>query len=173
MTNAKDGLTVEAWLSQLYAPDDVPDDALNAPMLRWLRRYFDVEGPASADVVSDALLAYQLALAEAAAGAALHDLEHATSLRPRVVVEAHDGGGVRIRIDNGYTAPSMWALDEPEAFAEVAGYFQEQLDQSGAGAWPTCAEHNVGLHAEVEGGTAVWRCRLGQHDVAPVGALDA
>ena len=88
-------------------------------------------------------------------------------------VEDHDGAGVRIVINDGYTAPSMWALDKPEAFAEVADYFQEQLDQSGAGAWPTCDEHNVGLHAEVWDGTAVWRCRLGKHIVAVIGELDA
>jgi hypothetical protein len=173
MTPADHGLTAKEWLSRLYEPDEVPDDELNAPMLRWLRQYFDAQGPAPWNVVQDALLAYQLALAEEAVAAALHDLEQATSLRPRVSVEAHDGSGVRIWINGGYTAPSMWALDKPEALAEVADYFQEQLDQSGAGAWPTCAEHNVGLHAEVRDRTAVWRCRLGKHTVAAIGELDS
>jgi hypothetical protein len=171
MAPAEDGLTVENWLSQLYEPDDVPDDELNAPMLRWLRHYFDANGPAPSDVVKDALLAYQLALAEEAVAAAVHDLQHATSLRPSVSVEDHDGCGVRIVIDSGYTAPSMWALDRPAAFAEVADYFQEQLDQSGAGAWPVCDRHDLGLHAEVRDGVAVWWCRKFQHPVAPVGGL--
>jgi hypothetical protein len=171
MRDADDGPSVEVWLSQLYEPDDVPDDELNAPMLRWLRRYFDTEGSAPRNVVRDALLAHQLALAEAAVAASLHDLETSTSLRPRVAVEDHDGDGVRIWINGGYTAPSMWALDKPEAFAEVADYFQEQLDQSGAGAWPVCETHRVGLHAEVWEGAAVWRCRLGQHSVAMIGEL--
>jgi hypothetical protein len=171
MTPVDDGLTAEDWLSRLYEPDDVPDDELNAPMRRWLRRYFDAKGPARWDVVKDALLAYQLALAEEAVAAALHDLQHATSLRPSVSVEDHDGSGVRIRLNGGYTAPSMWALDRPEAFAEVADYFQEQLDQSGAGAWPTCDRHDLGLHAEVRDGVAVWWCRKFQHPVATVGSL--
>jgi hypothetical protein len=171
MRDANDGPGVEVWLSQLYEPDDVPGDESNAPMIRWLRRYFDAEGPAPRNVVRDALLVYRLALAEEAAAAALHDLESATSLRPRVAVEDHDGSGVRILINGGYTAPSMWALDKPEAFAEVADYFQEQLDQSGAGAWPVCEEHSVGLHAEVWDGTAIWRCRPGQHSVAVIGEL--
>lgn len=168
----KDELGVAAWLSQLYAPEPVPNDELNAPMIRWLRRFYGAEGPASRLVVRDALLAYQLALAGEATAAALHDLEHATALRPRVAVEDHDGACVRISIDSGYTAPSMWELDKPEAFAEVATYFQEQLDQSGAGAWPTRDTHNVGLHAEVRRGAAVWRCRVGQHTVAAIGELD-
>jgi hypothetical protein len=161
---------VEAWLASLYAPDDVPsDDDLNGPTLRWLRRYHSTNGPDSRDVVADALLAYQLALAEEAAAAALHDLEIATDLRPRVAVEDHDGLGVRIWINGGYTAPSMLALDKPEAFAELADYFQGQLDQSGAGAWPVCDRHDLGLHAEVHDGVAVWWCRKFQHAVAPVG----
>ena len=81
------------------------------------------------------------------------------------------GNGIRISIDDGYTAPSMWAVERAEAFAEVADYFQEQLDQSGAGAWPVCERHDLGLHAEVHDGMAVWWCRRFQHAVAPVGSL--
>jgi len=103
--------------------------------------------------------------------AALHDVEAATTLRPSVAVEVHDEISVRIVIDDGYTAPSMWSLDRPEAFAEVADYFQEQLDQTEAGAWPVCDRHDLGLHAEVHDGVAVWWCRKFQHSVAPVGSL--
>jgi len=162
---------IDAWLARVYEPDDVPDDELNAPALRWLRRYFDTEGPAAGDVVGSAFLAYQLALAKVAVAAALHDLQISSSLRPLATVEDHDGSGVRICIDGGYIAPSMWALDKPEAFAEVAGYFQEQFDQSGAGAWPVCDRHDLGLHAEVRDGVAVCWCRKFQHSVAVVGSL--
>ena len=163
---------VEAWLASIYAPDDVPsDDDENGPTLRWLRRYYTSDGPDSQDVVASAMRSYQLALAEEAAAAALHDLEAATGLHPSVAVEDNDGFGVRILIDGGYTAPSMWALDKPEALAEVADYFQEQLDQSGAGAWPVCDRHDLGLHAEVHNDVAVWWCRKFQHAVAPVGRL--
>jgi hypothetical protein len=62
-------------------------------MLRWLWHYFNANGPAPWDVVKDALLAYQLELAEEAVAATLRDLQHATSLRPRVSVEDHDGCG--------------------------------------------------------------------------------
>ena len=107
---------VEAWLASIYAPDDVPsDDDENGPTLRWLRRYYTSDGPDSQDVVASAMRSYQLALAEEAAAAALHDLEAATGLHPSVAVEDNDGFGVRILIDGGYTAPSMWALDKPEA----------------------------------------------------------
>lgn len=120
----------------------------------------------------DATVAHLVALAEEAVVAVLHDLHRATSLRPTVEVDQWMESSVRISINRGYTAPSMFAPAKPEAFAEVADYFQEQLDQSGAGAWPVCKEHNAGLHAEVRDETAVWRCRLGGHTVAAIGALD-
>ena len=85
MTPADDGLTAEDWLSQLYEPDDVPDDELNAPMLRWLRRYFDARRARRRGTSSKTpCWRINSRLAEEAAAAALHDLEHATSLRHRV-----------------------------------------------------------------------------------------
>jgi len=149
MSNADKDETLAAWLASFYEPDDVPDDECDEPTVRWLRGYFEAHGAAPRDVVERDLVAYLVALAEDAVAATLHDLETATSLRPSVAVEIHDEISVRIVINGGYTAPSMWAFDRPEAFAEVADYFQEQLDQSGAGAWPVCDRHDLGLHAEV------------------------
>jgi hypothetical protein len=110
-----------------------------------------------------------LRLANEAAAAVLADLHRTTTSRPRVRVDAI-AGYVRIVINDGYTSPSMWESERPQAFAEVGAYFQEQLDQD-IGCWPDCAVHNVGLHAEVHEGTGVWWCRLGEHAVAPIGHL--
>ncbi len=171
---------VEEWLAQLYDPEDVPDDELNAATLRWLRRFFEVAGPAPREVVWGALLGHLVELANDAVAAVLDDLQGTSALRPEVLVDDYDGNGVRIWINDGYTAPSMWALERPEAFVEVAEYFQEQLDlaeylqellEQAPGCWPRCAEHDVGLHAEVHDGAAVWRCRSGGHTVAPIGEL--
>jgi hypothetical protein len=87
-------------------------------------------------------------------------------------VDKWEGGSVRIIVNNGFTAPSMWERTEPEAIAEVADYVQEQLDQE-LGCWPICDAHDVGLHADARDGVAVWWCRLGEHAVAPIGELGA
>lgn len=133
-----------------------------------MREFFDTHGAVPHAQVSRAAEEHLLALANNAAAAVLADLQSATLLRPTVIVDLYDGG-VRIAIDGSYAYPSMWEVAEPAAFAEVADYFQEQLDQE---CWPVCADHNTGLHAEVRGGDAIWWCRVGDHVVAHVGRLE-
>ena len=181
MVRSRDQPDVEEWLAQLYDPERVPDDEVNAATLKWLRRYFAVAGPVRREVVWDALRGYLVALANDAVAAVLDDLHETSALQPLVLVDDYDGNGVRIWINDGYTAPSMWALERPEAFVEVAAYFQEQLDladylqefEQAQGCWPLCRVHDVGLHAELHNGVAVWRCRRGGHTVAPIGELGA
>ena len=117
----------------------------------------------------DARLEHQVALANEAVNAVLSDLARTSTFHATVVVDLLDGV-LRITVNQGYTTPSMWAVERPEAFAEVADYFQEQLDQE-LRCWPVCERHGFGLHAEVHNGTAVWWCRPMQHSVAPIGSL--
>jgi hypothetical protein len=170
MAKSGDPSSFRNWLVRVYGPENVPDDELNAPMLRWLRAYFDVAGPVPNKTAWEALLAYQMELANDASVTVLDDVHRTTALRPVIVVEDNDGFGVRISVNGGYTAPSMWELDRPQAFAEVADYIQGEL-ASELGCWPVCERHNLGLHAEVRDGIAVWWCRRMQHSVAPVGSL--
>jgi hypothetical protein len=37
------------------------------------------------------------------------------------------------------------------------------------GAWPTCPEHGLGVHAREHDGAAVWWCASGSHAVARIG----
>ena len=163
----------EGWLHSVTfnpdAPVDDPGEVTDAN-LRWLRRFFDAQGPVSTDVVNAAFLADQVTLANEAVAAVLNDLDRTSSFRPQVVVDDYEGNGVRIWIDHGYIAPSMWAVDRPEAIAEVAEYFQDQLDQT-VGCWPQCAEHDARLDAQVHDEAAVWWCRVGGHAVALIGEL--
>ena len=160
----------DEWLLRISfnpeAPADDPGE-VSAAWRRWMRRFFDEHGAVTPEVVTKAAEAHQLALANEAASAVLADVYSVTSLRPTVVVDAHDHG-IRIAIDGGYTSPSMWEVDAAAAFSEVADYFQEQL---GSECWPVCGQHHVGLHAEVRDGRAVWWCRVGNHPVARVGEL--
>ena len=115
-----------------------------------------------------AYLYAQRELAEKATAAVMLDLEHATGLRPEVTVDLYQDRWIRIVIDRGHTTPSMEARTVPEALVEVADYFQEQVDSV---CWPTCPEHDMGLHAEVRNLSPVWWCRVGDHSVAAVGRL--
>jgi len=111
-----------------------------------------------------------VALAQQAADAVSADLHHTIPDPPEITVRPWMENGVCIEVLNGYTAPSMWATTEPEAIAEVADYIQDQIAQT-LGAWPVCPKHGTGLHAEVQDGKAVWRCRFGNHSIAAIGAL--
>jgi hypothetical protein len=170
MVQSADRPELRAWLADLYAPDDVTDDEANAPILRWLRRYFEAEGSVPAEIVWDAFLAHQVALANEAVTAVLADLDRTSTFRATALVDVAWENTIRITINNGYTTPSMFAVERPEALAEVADYFQEQLDQE-LRCWPVCDRHDFGLHAEVHEGTAVWWCRPMRHTVATIGSL--
>ena len=170
--------TFEQWLQEItFNPESPVDDQgeVSAAWRRWLRHFFEREGPVSKVVVNRAAMSHQVALANDAVTAVLADLHRTTELRPQVEVDVWMESSIRISIDGGFTAPSMWEVDRPEAFAEVADYFQEHLDQHPVlgSIWPVCAQHDVGLHAEVRNGLAVWWCRVGGHAVATIGALEA
>jgi hypothetical protein len=170
MAQPEDPQGFDHWLAAVYAPEGVPDDELNAPTRQWLRDFFDLEGPVPAERAWEAFLAYQVALATEASTAVVDDLQRTTPLRLVVAVEDNDGSGVRISINGGWTAPSMWELQRPKAFVEVAEYFRDQLWDEGC--WPVCEQHGIGLRGAVHDGVAVWWCRVGAHALARIGELD-
>jgi hypothetical protein len=62
--------------------------------------------------------------------------------------------------------------DPVTALAAVADDAQEAVMLSIQGAWPTCPEHQLGVHARAHDGAAVWWCRVdGGHVGARVGHL--
>jgi hypothetical protein len=170
-----DAPTFEQWLQEItFNPDSPADDQgeVSAAWRHWLSHFFEREGSVSKAVVNRAAMTHQIALANDAVTAVLADLHRTTAFRPVVEVDIWMESSIRISIDSGFTAPSMWAAEQPQALAEVAEYPQEQMDQE-LRCWPVCEQHNVGLHPEVHGGTAVWWCRLGKHAVATIGELGA
>jgi hypothetical protein len=170
--------TFEEWVRAISHNPDAPSNdpgVVSEGWRRWLRRVFETHGPVAKDVVMRGARDHQLALASDAAATVLADLHRTTDARPVVEIDVWMDSSIRIAIDGCFTAPSMWEVEQPEALAEVADYFQEQLDQDPiiGSIWPMCADHDVGLHAEVHGGQAVWWCRLGKHAVATIGELGA
>jgi hypothetical protein len=64
--------------------------------------------------------------------------------------------------------------DPVTALAAVADDAQEAVMHSIWGAWPTCPEHRLGVHARAHEDAAVWWCRInGGHAAARVGQLPA
>jgi hypothetical protein len=62
--------------------------------------------------------------------------------------------------------------DPVTALAAVADDAQDAVMHSIGGAWPTCPEHRLGVHARAHDGAAVWWCRIdGGHAAARVGLL--
>ena len=47
------------------------------------------------------------------------------ALRPSVKVDVWMGNSIRISIDGGCSAPSIWEADRPGAFAAMADYFSK------------------------------------------------
>jgi hypothetical protein len=165
--------TFEQWVQEItFNPESAVDDQgeASAGWRRWLRDFFEREGPVSKALVKSAAMSHQVALANDAVNAVLADLHRTTAFRPVVEVDVWMESSVRISIDGGFTAPSMLEGERPQAFVEVADYLQEQMDQE-LRCWPVCWQHDVGLHPEVRGGAALWWCRLGGHAIAAIGEL--
>jgi hypothetical protein len=93
-----------------------------------------------------------------------------SGFRPTLAVE-EDERGVFVWFDGGTYGNVFQRLDDrTEVLAEVAQVIQVDIcDQ--VTTWPTCAEHDRGLHAEVVDGEAVWSCHAGPHVVARIGEL--
>jgi hypothetical protein len=171
-----DSLGFDVWLEGLLrsaASESEEGSPLKIVDRDWLRGFYAAEGPTTETAVMRAFLDHQVALARDAIRLVLGDLQRTTGERPAVVIEEWMGSSVRIEIDGSADTPFRPWSEVLEALVEVASYIQEQLDQSPLGIWPVCELHDVGLHAEVHGERAVWRCRLAGHTVAPIGQLGA
>lgn len=117
----------------------------------------------------------ELALAaERALAPVLEDLARTCDIPASIWVTSTDGHPqVCVRTADSHGCASAPIDEDSEiAKAEMADYVQSQLMDVGVDHfWPTCVEHNRGLHAAVRDGTAVWFCRGGDHTVAAVGTL--
>lgn len=172
---ATDGTSgFERWLGEISFNVDDPGHRARS-WLPWLRDFYDAHGPVPPDVVTAAAAERYLKLARRCVDTVLADLDRTSGVCPVIEVDIFESRWVRITVDGSYTQPSMEAIDEARALAEVADYLQEQLvwHPSLGSVWPVCGTHEAGLHAGVHEGTAVWWCRRGGHAVAAIGALAA
>lgn len=122
----------------------------------------------------DSEIAELVRAAERALAPVLEDLARTCEIAASIWVTGDDGYPL-VWVSNGeslgYSSAPIHE-DHEMTKAEMADYVQEQLMDIGVDRfWPTCVEHDRGLHAEVHDGMAVWFCRGGDHTIAPVGLL--
>jgi hypothetical protein len=88
-------------------------------------------------------------------------------------IDAAPGGGMWVTDDQGSAyGETILAESELVTLVSVADCAQTVVMEWTWGTWPVCPFHDVGLHAGVEKGQAIWECGAdGGHVVAPVGRL--
>jgi hypothetical protein len=179
----------DRWLAQLVADDG---GVVDSRWRQWLQATFEEWGPLStADVTElaeterDRQQAVQLEDARRLLPAIVAD-GHAVGMTLDVVLTLRTGafGGLEVASSpepgSGYYSAANGVLRElfmtdGELLAWLADEVQEatmERDQVHCFVWPTCPVHQLGGHAVVDDGTAVWRCNGGGgHVLARIGEL--
>jgi hypothetical protein len=180
------------WLAHIAAQDDTGfvEADLPARWRVWMEQTFRERGALSAKELKVLAQAEQARLA--AAG-----LEDARRLLPAVIADASSVGmtlDVQLELDEWASlrvlvryAPGghyqsacnggLWlpAENDADLLASLADEVQEvsmERDQVNVFVWPVCAVHQLGGHADVVAGRAVWSCNGdGGHVIAPIGEL--
>jgi hypothetical protein len=88
-------------------------------------------------------------------------------------IHATPGGSMWVTDNHGSAyGEVIFAESELDALVSVADCAQTVVMEWIWCIWPVCPRHDLGLHAGVEKGQAIWECGAdGGHVVAPVGRL--
>jgi hypothetical protein len=179
----------DEWLTQIAAGRD-PNFPLTGPSWdAWLAETFREWGALSPRELQDLAGMSQVRIMEL-------ELELARTLVPAIVADGRavgmtidvafwiDDGGLALsaspepgsRYYGTSNAGSFWpAASQADLLAWLADEVQEatmERDQIHCFVWPTCDRHQLGGHADVVDGVAVWTCNgNGGHVMAPIGEL--
>ena len=179
------------WLAQL-AVGVGPSDHLLGPACRaWLPEVFNEWGPLSvadlhqlSEMDRERIMSLEMEAARSHIAALVADawtvgmtLEVALNydgIGGLVVSAAPEAGS---RYYSSSNPERMWPVaSDADLLAWLANEVQEatmERDQVHCFVWPTCQVHQLGGHAVVEQGTAVWHCNGGGgHVLARIGELD-
>ncbi|MDP2290242.1 MAG: hypothetical protein Q8M22_03595, partial [Actinomycetota bacterium] len=161
----------ESWFANLTEEASVERRALIRP---WFLSLHQQQGPVPSEVASVAWSAQRLDASERAVALTLADIQRTTTWQAEVTLSTLDAA-VQITVEGHTRAPATTAdpWDQQAIVCDIAEIIQEDISESHSEAWPSCADHGVGLHAEVQAGRAVWRCRTGEHAVSDIGMLGA
>jgi hypothetical protein len=167
----------DSWLASL--PDELPVSEGTTPgpwAMTWLRETFARDDSLSASALASRWDETVVSIASRTVDLVLDDYVRTTTREPRPVeVTSSAETGVKITWSGSYTSPSVFAemndATPTSVAVEAADYLQEHIVDELRGPWPVCSDHDAGLHAEALDDVPVWRCRRGNHVVAPIGQL--
>jgi hypothetical protein len=182
----------ESWLMQIVADDEDDTGVVDPNWRLWLQALFEEWGALPVADVEELMETEEHRLQEVQRDAARR-------LLPAVIADGHAAGmtldvvlmwipehGGHLEVlaspepgSRHYQTSSGDALElfltDAERLAWLADEVQEatmERDQVHCFVWPTCPVHQLGGHAVVEQGTAVWRCNGGGgHVLARIGEL--
>jgi hypothetical protein len=184
----------ENWLAQLASEAEamgaVPSAEMPQVWQAWHRQIYDEWGPLPlrdvnelGEIEADRMIAIQvetvqrlipLIVADAqAVGMALDVVARLNDRGDLEVLSSPEPGGRYYWASNGALS---WTLgSDAELLVWLADEVQEatmERDQVDVFVWPVCAVHQLGGHAGVAAGQAVWSCNGGGgHVLAPIGEL--
>lgn len=156
-----------SWLATLADEPELGLDPsrLSPEVLAWLREVRDRHGEVPPPYLPELMLERRAEVAGAALAvlraAAERDLALPVDLQPEVEAESgYDPIG-----SVGLFGEQVRALGPEEAKVTVAEAVQTFVAHVHLTVWPVCPDHRTGLHPELTGGQALWRCRAGGHDL--------
>jgi hypothetical protein len=188
----------EDWLARLASDrearmcvpaEDVPGEI--APRWRgWLLQVFHEQGPLSlqdvddlARIEGDRLMAVQLEAVQRMIPLIVADGQ-AVGMALDVVARLDDPGSLEVLASPEPGGRYYWASNGPLAWivendAELLVWLADEVqeatmerDQVNVFVWPVCTVHQLGGHAGLVDGEAVWSCNDGGgHLLAPIGKL--
>ena len=138
----------------------------------WHRAVFDACGPVDDDVVGVLWLEAQVEATESAVALMMVDLSVVSQVLPEIEVDAFEA--VRVTCDGALRQPAVQSAPwrHSEIAVEIIQTIQSLSQFDDWVTWPMCLDHDLdALCPAVHNDVAWWRCRAGDHMVAPVGDL--
>jgi hypothetical protein len=160
----------DQWMREVVMPEF--GEALTEDWGDWLHQVFTTQGALRGPDLRRLASAAQHQAAEAASRRVAADVAQTTGLTVSIGLVERDGT-MRIACDGEFSSDDsggFFAIGDEEAAAEVADTVQDILLERLWRVWPTCPQHDSGLHPDFIDGGAVWLCRSGRH-YTPVGEL--
>lgn len=157
-------------------PRDLGDASLGShDWTEWLYELFISQGAVAGSELKTLARTAQLEVAATACRRVESDVKETTgeAVTVAVVRDEDYAGLLRITCDGEksvHDSSGFFSIGLEEATCEIADTVQDILLERSWKVWPTCTQHDAGLHPDFIDGGAVWLCRSGRH-YTPVGEL--
>ncbi|RBY97107.1 hypothetical protein DQ237_05885 [Blastococcus sp. TF02-8] len=164
-------MSEEKWLRDVVLPElgevDQRDD-----WAEWLHQLYVARGAVDREELRRLASEAQRQAAETASQLVVADVARTSGQAVAVgpLVREHS---MRIACDGELSnddSGGFFAIGALEAACEVADTVQDILQERWWKVWPSCSQHDSGMHVDLIGDEAVWLCRRGRH-YTPIGEL--